>query len=186
MTQTNEDYRHRLAELLSSAGVGYSQVSLEVLYMLPREFLEKYVELWYMALGPTVKSSMSGNQRDGDLGKAKNDTRSKGVVPGAGAGGGGKRTRGAFSIADEIAFQLKDRIDKRLRGIARELRLALADIEARKNTPYRTNTAEKTNTPERTASKTNTPERTCPKCGRFGATGWGFCPIDGSHLIQKM
>lgn len=156
--------------------------------MLPREFLDKYTQLWYLALGPTVRSSMSGNERDGDLGIAKTQTRVKGEVPGAEARGSGKRTRGAFTIKNELAFQLKDRLDKKLRRIGRELRIELADIEARLNTAYNLSAGIGTGGDTQANSDTHGETRgnpACTKCGRFGVRGWRFCPHDGNVMILK-
>jgi|SRR5882672_2488960 len=196
-----EDPRHRLAEILSSGGVGYGQVSQEVLYMLPREFLDKYVQLWYMALGPLIQGQGQQMTRDGELGRAKTRTTEKGRKIGAGAGGEAKRYRkSGYSIRNELAFQLKDRIDKRLRGIARELRLTLSDLEARQNTAYGSvkagggaerrmgeETGANGNTTESTgnALKSTRGMRRCIKCGRYGVDGWAFCPYDGKALIRE-
>jgi len=191
-----------LAEILSSGGVGYGQVSQEVLYMLPREFLDKYVQLWYMALGPLIQGQGQQMTRDGELGRAKTQTGKKGKVTGAGAGGEAKRYRkSGYSIRNELAFQLKDRIDKRLRGIARELRLTLSDLEARQNTAYGSVKGVKNevegradkragangNATESTGNtlKSTNGMRRCIKCGRYGVDGWVFCPYDGKALIRE-
>lgn len=186
-----EDIRHRLAEIMSAGGVGYNQISREILYMLPREFIDRYIQLWELSLGPEVNNTQDMT-RDGELGRAKTQTRVKGQVPGAGSGGVSKKYRtSGFRLRSERAFELKGRIDRRLRSIARELRLELSDIEARANggTGHRTNTAERTHAEKSTAVKTNATESThrkrCIVCRRYGSNSWNFCPNDGHAMIRE-
>lgn len=187
----NAGYRHRLADMLASGGVGFNDISKEILYMLPEEFMQRYIELWYAALGPLVKAPGANNERDADLGVAKTSTKHKGVVPGAGAGGIGKRLARNFSLRDEDAFKLKDRIDRKLRAIARELRLELADIQARAgalgNTGGITRAGERTKAPGSTGPGKSAPESTglrlCNRCSKITGWNWRFCASCGQRLM---
>jgi len=185
----DEDIRHRLAEIMSAAGVGYNAISLEILYMLPREFVDRYQELWEMALGPLVRAPGQTWARDAEVGVSQTKTARKGQVLGAGAGGIGKKLARSFGLRNEAAFRTKERIDKRLRGLARELRLELGDIEARTagGTRAITDTGGKTGAQTRARGntiKSTRQERRCRLCGRIASLTWNFCPFDGKGLIE--
>lgn len=169
MSSLDDKVRIRIAEIMSSAGVGYNQISLEILYMLPRQFVDRYIDLWTQALGPLVKAPGDGMARDGELGRAPTETRLKGKVVGTGAGGAGKRLARAFSLRDEAAFNYKDTIDKRLRSIARDIRDELRLIEDRTT---------------RDAVEAMLVTR-CGRCGKVMSNAWLFCPHDGNRLIEK-
>lgn len=166
MSSLDDKVRIRLAEIMSSAGVGYNSISLEILYMLPREFVDRYIDLWHQALGPTIKAPGDGMARDGELGRAPTETRLKGKVVGTGAGGAGKRLARAFSLRNESAFRLKDRVDKRLRGIARDIRDELRLIE------------------DKSSGSTQDIELVtrCSRCGKIMVEGFKFCPYDGRQI----
>lgn len=168
MSSLDDKVRIRLAEIMSSAGVGYNSISLEILYMLPREFVDRYIELWHQALGPTIKAPGDGMARDGELGRAPTETRLKGKVVGTGAGGAGKRLARAFSLRDEKAFNFKDRIDKRLRAIGRDIRDELRLIEDRLQT----------------GSEGVVNVIRCGRCGKIMAEAFKFCPYDG-RIIKE-
>ena len=81
---------------------------LDVLYMLPKAFLDSYEILfnramkWGTSPAPVEKAK---------VGKGK----------GPKVQGGGKRHRESFLIRDEKAFDLKKQVDYRLRKLAREV-----------------------------------------------------------------
>lgn len=177
MSSEDDKVRSRIAEIMSSAGVGYNSISLEVLYLLPREFIDRYIQLWENALGPTMSAPGDKMNRDGELGKAKTETRLKGKVNGAGAGGVGKRLAKSFSVKDEAAFRLKDRIDKRLRSIARDIREELLIIEDRN---LRTRDMARLSDNEEGGNDIVVLQ--CKKCGRIMQRGYKFCPYDGLAL----
>ena len=126
---TNARIRQQIAELMSSAGLGYNRISQEVLYMLPDGFIDMYMELWELAMGPVVKSPSAALEESGKLGKAKTDSRHKGTSKGVGQGGGaGKRLKNGFMVRSEEALDYKELVDKRLRAIARDIKLELGDL----------------------------------------------------------
>lgn len=164
MPQDDDRLRIRLAEIMSSAGVGYNQISLEILYMLPREFVDRYIELWESAYGPTVRAPGDGMARDGELGKATTETRFKGKMVGSGAGGTGKRLARSFGVRSEDAMRLKDRIDRRLRSIGRDVREELMVIADKQIVIGPTQFIQ------------------CSTCGKVMQEHWRFCPWDASNL----
>jgi hypothetical protein len=86
MSAEDDRLRIRLAEIMSSAGLGYNQISLEILYLIPREFVDQYIALWEKALGAAGSGDKAGQQlhRDAQLGKHKTETAAKGKKIGAG------------------------------------------------------------------------------------------------------
>lgn len=163
MSIEDDKIRTRLAEIMSSAGLGYNQIALEILYLLPKDFVEKYIELFEKALGPTGgKAPGDTMAREGELGRAHTVTRKKGEMVGAGAGAGGKRYKKIFVVRDERALELKGRIDRRLRAIARDIRVGI-EVQA--------------------GEKVGETAKQCGKCGRIYVMNYNFCPQDGKALI---
>jgi hypothetical protein len=164
MSAEDDRLRIRLAEIMSSAGLGYNQISLEILYLIPREFVDQYIALWEKALGAAGSGDKAGQQlhRDAQLGKHKTETAAKGKKIGAGSGGQGKRYKKFFVIRDEEALELKGRIDRRLRNMAREM----ADSGRGKKGGEKVLTQ-------------------CKSCGKIMSEGFRFCPFDGSPIEQQ-
>jgi len=123
------------ADMMSSAGVSVNRMAQELLYFIPKDFRDQYIALWMAGLkGDDCDANESGRraQSVGDLGKksggnskertstnvagVESETRSVG-----GRGGRGKKYKRYWTIKDERAIELKDRIDKRLRGIGRDI-----------------------------------------------------------------
>lgn len=147
----DDKVRTRLAEIIAAAGVPHSQIALEVLYFLPKDFLNAYEQMFTKA----VKADGGESARNeaqisaGDLGKAR----------GAGAKTTGKRYKKTFVVLDENALDLKTRIDKRLRMVARDINEGLL------GQPVKARTGQ------------------CSSCGTFLQTGWKFCPKDGTAQV---
>lgn len=114
----DEKLRRRLAEVLSSAGVNANRVALEVLFMLPAEFVRGYSDLFHRALNTTEDGAGERNDSKAELGKAAG----KRTAEGRGAARKGKGSRGVFLIRDEKALGEKERIDRQLRKLARSMR----------------------------------------------------------------
>lgn len=105
---------------------------MEVLYLLPEEFVREYIELFYKALKEDISGVNQGGEKNpiaraGDIGKKRRKTtRGKSPdgsgemrdlpVPGSdrGAASGGKRYRNHWIVRNEIAFEVKRRVDRRL------------------------------------------------------------------------
>lgn len=173
-----EDIRHRLAEMMASAGVPHARASLEVLYLMPRGFLDRYVELFDAAL--RLPSSPSGGTgRAGDLGKANsheplpgtvkglriNSGRGSGDAPHLG-GGAGKKGPGAWAVKDAAALEFKKRIDTKLRALGREIRRGLA--------------GEQNDGRGLVGRGEKLPQ--CGGCGRIVSDSWKFCAGCGRQI----
>lgn len=109
--------RKRLAEALGSAGVDFNRISLEVLYLLPPQFLDAYIELYLRAL----KDESSGGIADENtlLGVGK---KTKRYQIGPATNNSGKKYRDHWQIRDDAAFALKKRIDRKLLKLVAEMR----------------------------------------------------------------
>lgn len=151
----------RFTEMMASAGVGYNQMAKELLFFLPKSFLDAYEQLWYRGFagkddgGTGARGAATAEQAR--VGKASG----KGLQ---GLGGAKRKTyKKYWVIADEHALEVKDRMDKRLRGMAREIKDMLAGIDedARRGGSSR-----------------------CPECGRILQAGWKFCPNDGAKRFE--
>lgn len=172
----------RLAERLGAAGLPQSQIALQVLYLLPREFVDAYSALYHRALrvaGDTGRPPSEGRTNMVDDGKggvkeevvgvgprvsgARKSKLSEGSTLGGMAGAKkGKAYKRAWVVADEIALEKKIGVDKRLRKIARELR-ALVDAGE--------------------DSGVGDERKKCSgkKCGKFLEMGWKYCPSCGAR-----
>lgn len=184
-----DEVRRRVANILSSAGVDYGRVSLEVLLDLPSEFVRMYKDLYWQALSEDVSSSHITSQ-----------TPTRGVrKEGVGAreiqlSGGGKRYKVHWIIRDELALKLKKSLDKKLvraaEGALKELRKertrkrderdreqlngAAGKIDEVAPAPER----EEEDGPEETGGLRNygDGQRRCGRCGRIAADSWQRCP----------
>lgn len=128
MDSLDDKVRIRLAEIRAAAGVPHSQITLEVLYFLPKAFLEQYEQMFTRAVkADGGEDSRNRSQREaGEVGKAT----------GGRTGGAGKKYKKTFVVLDERALQLKTAMDKRLRMIARDIEAGLSGVktEARPTT----------------------------------------------------
>lgn len=144
----DDKVRARLAEIRAAAGVPHSQISLEVLYFLPKTFVEMYGTLFTRAVksdgGESARAE--GQLQAGELAKAT----------GRGAKTNQKRYKRTFVVLDERALELKTKLDKRLRQMAREIELELSGLPIEKKA------------------------RQCGSCGTFLQGVWKYCPMDGS------
>lgn len=105
------EVQRRLADYLASAGVPQGRISLEVLYMLPPDFIRAYRTLFDRAFLESVSDSGGG-----DPGRAPERRKNVGV-----GSKGGKRYRTYWVIRDEQAFQLKGSVDRKLKRLALEM-----------------------------------------------------------------
>lgn len=145
----------RFADLAASAGVPYTQISQQLLFFLPPDFVHTYEDLFHRAFAGKDDGGINAR------GQATAEQATIGKATGKGLAGLGGAKRKTFKrywvIADETAVHLKGRVDRRLRLIARDI------------------TAELNQQPEVSAPS-------CASCGRRISTDWSFCPYDGIKL----
>lgn len=97
--------------------------------------------------------------------------------------GGGSSKRKKYKkywvIADEEALEIKDRVDKRLRGLARDIRRDIDELKAIRKMEAESQRARKMATIGKLPVKAEAPR--C-RCGRIMRIDWDFCPFDGNKL----
>lgn len=159
----------RFTELMASGGVGYNQIAKEVLFFLPSGFLTAYEQLWYRGLAGKDDGGV------GARGAATAEQARVGKASGKGLQGLGGAKRKTYKkywvIADERSLELKDRIDKRLRSMAREMEEFLAGVEVGEARGGRAGGGSG-------GSGGSGGQRRalgCAGCGRMVAIGWRFC-----------
>lgn len=111
------EVRRRVSDYMASGGVPHGRIAVEILYMLPPEFVRAYRKVWERALRPDVQGVVAGS---GDE-KAAN---SKGERTRQGFAQGAKRGKGYANhwvVKDEEALKLKGSIDRKLGRLASEL-----------------------------------------------------------------
>lgn len=160
----------RVAEALSAAGVDTRRVALQVLYYLPDSFVQLYEELFDRAL--RIAGEAPTGTEAGALGKAPSGTSgSKGNKTQL-RGGQGKKYKNIWVVKDDDALDLKHRVDKRLRALAREIQTELAfGRQAGEDVGL-----------GRVLGK-YCPGNGCGGKGRLKSESWRFCPDCGKKLL---
>jgi len=198
---TGTDLVHMLAEkkarslfvdMMASAGLGNHRIAKEVFYFLPQDLLDVYEELWYMGTGGKDGGNTGARgkaaEEAGALGKAGTDNSGSNRTNSGQRGtmyisGGGSSKRKKYKkywvIADEEALEIKDRVDKRLRGLARDIRRDIDELKAIRKMEAESQRARKMATIGKLPVKAEAPR--C-RCGRIMRIDWDFCPFDGNKL----
>lgn len=166
VSQTFEDrvekeVRKRLTQAAAAAGVDRGRIELEILFLLPPEFVRRYRELFDRALADPIKPTTDGGK---DEGKVKASGKSKDLIRartmGAAAGGGKRFVQGAWPVRSEVALEAKRRLDKRITALVVEAleMVSPAGVVGAAG-------AENGNRPVR-----------CDTCGIFQKLDWARCP----------
>lgn len=161
-----------LREIASSGGLPQNRVSLEVLYLLPTDFTEKYTELFFEALREDAKGveyeSRAGEMTDKKLGagaRKRKGVKGTGGPIGPVAGEGSKRYRNAWTVRNERALRMKTDIDRDLLRLAGDIEQGLKDRTQGGSGGGMTRVA------ARCVGK---------GCGRFMRNEWRYCPSCGT------
>ena len=177
------------ADLMAGAGVGYNQIAKEVFFFMPQELLDVYAAVWYKGVAGKDDGGIGARGRAqadaGRVGKASINSQDSGKKTGAGGAGGAKRRsyKKYWVIADEDALEIKDRADKRLRGLARDLRDELEALEWSRTEEGRI--ASRAAGQAKVGARSRHGARAycrCTGCGRMIREGWKFCPYDGQEI----
>lgn len=126
------EVRRRLSDALASAGVANGRISLEVLFMLPPDFVRAYTKLFDAALREDiVRPGGSGpGVRDENIRKAvKGTLRTRKPFRAGARSEGGKRYKLHWIVRDEHAFKVKASIDRKLARLVTDMEKALRDRE---------------------------------------------------------
>ena len=116
-------------ELVESGGLAESRLGLEILYLLPDDFVVFYEQLFHKALGVGDNSVMHG--RSGGLEKASGRTSMQLGTEDRGpqAQSSGKRwKKTAMIVTDDGALRIKEGVDQGLRDLAKDARSAWGRI----------------------------------------------------------
>lgn len=140
-----------IGALLSHAGLSLRSVAAEVLLYLPTDFSSAYEELWLKAHGQGILEEAEKLRVNSK--RVEGRTKSDGVDTMAPAKDGKKRgAERTLGHKDEKALATKQRVDRKLRKIAREIR-----------------------------GEVSIPRRcTKPSCRKYADADWTHCPYDGA------
>lgn len=161
----------RFADMMSTAGVDHGRMATELLFFMPKDFVDAYAEMFHRAFGGKDDSGANGRGQMDEEKRVLGKASGKGLQ---GLGGARRKTyKKYWVIADEGASMTKTRMDKRLRGIAREIRESLAEQE-----PGDENTTGGSTGAERKADGSTR----CGTCQQFVRRDWRFCPTCGTNI----
>lgn len=153
-----QDIRGELRDLCKRKGVDVGGVHTEVMRMLPEQFLLRYEVLWLRGLKGGVSGGGYGDP-DSAVEPAKRVTRvstSQTETRGAARSGGRRQgVSGRTLLGDLRAVAFRNKIDRKLRALAREMARWADDDE-------------------------KSLVRRCTKCRVWTEEGWNFCPRDGA------
>lgn len=166
-----------IAELLASGGVSYDRAALELLYYIPDTFKHAYTEVFYEAFAGT----------DGNLdarGRQGAETAALGRASGKAAG---KTTakRGTFFIQNELVLEIKDRADKRLRALARDMRRDLDEVRSTQVSKDKSGAgvyARQQVDEDIRAGNNGQLRAVCDRCRKFVSSDWQWCARCGNKL----
>lgn len=152
----------RFTEMMASAGVSHGRMALELLFFVPDSFRDAYAQLFYKAFAGKDDGGT------GARGAATAEAAAVGKASGKGLQGLGGAKRKSFKrywvVADDHALELKERIDKRLRAMARDI---MEELEM----------GERSNQVRERGNR-------CDECGRLLQAGWKYCPNDGAGVTR--
>lgn len=150
--------RDRLTEIFAAAGLSSNRAALELLFLLPRDFLETYEKLFERALKLDGASAAGALKNAAVLGKSKGGTSATTGRKTQLSSGGGKKYKTFWLIKDDGALALKHTLDKKLRRLGREVQNDLDDLQ------------------DMADGVEVKGKCRCGRCGMIMAKDWNFCP----------
>jgi rubrerythrin len=112
--QAQQMAERMFTDMMASAGASSRSMMAEVLYWIPDDFRDAYIGMTVQALRGTDGGTEERN-------KAGDETAAVGKAARKTHGGGGKKYKKYWVVQDEDLLELKTRMDKRLRAMAREI-----------------------------------------------------------------
>lgn len=167
--------RLRLQEAMVAAGVNQGRVALEVLYWLPKEFMEAYQELYYRALHLGDGDDQEKAGEDEGRIKAKVPSKLRGTKRGLSAQGGGKKYKREWVVKDEQALEVKKRVDRVLRGLVEREKKMVG--ESHGDRPGVGESHGSTPGVWKIIGQGTKARRACRECGRIASSDWARCPF---------
>ena len=152
-----EEVNKRLTLAASAAGVDRGRIEIEVLFLLPPEFVRRYRELFDRALADPIKPSTDGGKDEGRLRASGRSNDAMNARSMRAAQPGKRFVAGAWPVRDEAAIEAKRRLDKKL------IRMV---VEALELVSMRAGDLEDVKPPAR-----------CNSCGLFQRPEWIRCPF---------
>lgn len=183
--QAEQMAERRFTEMMASAGVSSRTMMAELLYWIPDDFRDMYIAVTVQALRGTDGGTEERN-------RAGDETAAVGKAARKTTGGAGKKYKKYWTVADEDLLELKTRMDKRLRQMAREMKEILEQKElfaqaarewaASENIA---NAEERAAAQERLRLESRLVRRgrkmmTC-SCGIIISATWAYCPSCGKQ-----
>jgi hypothetical protein len=202
-----QEVRRRYADMLAAAGIDAGRLSLEVLYLLPPEFVRMYTELFDKALSV---SPTSAGPMGKDEGRVKKAVRREGVGARESQIKGTKKAhKKHWVVRSEPAMEAKRRLDRSLvRSVERALEQArrrdkvvigaatksgpavpddtqvvLPTADRGENKAQQGLRTEQSTVVNNGDSRSKEPDRMqtpvnqCPVCGQFQSPRWTRCPF---------
>lgn len=153
--------KKRLADALAGAGLDTRRVAMEVLYLLPTEFIRTYEAIFHEAISLGDEGSGTKADRDAELGRAKGSGAHSSVH---------SRKNSVFPVKDLEAFQQKEWIDRKLRSLTRQIKkgAGLPGLAPGLKCGWRVTEEGKLVRRERVKG-----------CGKYLEEAWKFCPSCG-------
>jgi hypothetical protein len=158
-----EELRRRSTSAAASAGLDRGRMEMEVLFLLPSEFVRMYRELFDRAFADPIRPTSDGGKDEGRVkAKAKGDPVRH--VSANGAKSTSKRFReGTWPIRDEQALAAKQKLDRKLVRAAESAATEAIGAAAH----------ERASVPAGSTGST----RQCGDCGAFQSAKWVRCPF---------
>jgi len=164
--RVTDEVRRRMAEIAAAAGIDHGRLSIEVLFLLPPQFVRQYQWLFDQALDSPVRPQSDGGKDEGRVkakGKPRDDLRARSM-------GGAKKSKrsvsGYWPIRDEEAVKIKALLDRR---IVRAVNQAVEDLTSIRAARFSTVTVP--------TGSSGIPQ--CEVCGKFLKEEWVRCPWHG-------
>jgi len=152
-----EEVNKRLTLAASAAGVDRGRIEIEVLFLLPPEFVRRYRELFDRALADPIRPSTDGGKDEGRLRASGRSNDAMNARSMRAAQPGKRYVAGAWPIRNEAALEAKRILDKKL------LRLVTSALELVSIRAADTGNGEQ--------------PRQCSSCGFFQNSEWVRCPF---------
>lgn len=166
-------------DLMADAGLSGRSMRLELMNWIPADFRDQYMALTTRALRDTdggMAARGESGRRTGDLGRAAAPSGWK-------AGGAGqKKYKTYWTIQDEAALELKSKIDRRLRSIAREIKFQLSDEGNGGNNEGNKGESKVGDNKVGASGQGNKMGSRCDKCKVITSPSWKYCCNCGSSL----
>jgi hypothetical protein len=159
-SRVDEMVDRRVADALSAAGWDGDRIATELMLLVPAAFRSAYTRMFHQALKGDAGMDAGARRAEEEarLGRSRGErTKDSQIALGS---GGGKKFKKHWVVKDPKALELKSRIDRRLRSMARDIEFSLDGGELDDS-------------------------RQCSGCGQKVSAGWRFCASCGHNLAEE-